>query len=142
MFQGMWLQSTVSSVFTHLALALSPVLGLAPEVPGAAAAELASRQVWWLATVAATGGGLWLLAFGRSVLWRSAGIAALVLPHAIGAPYAPVGEVGLVPPELAAHFAAASIVVQAVFWATLGWLTASFYARFGVVEADEVGQAA
>ncbi|NQW10566.1 MAG: CbtA family protein [Alphaproteobacteria bacterium] len=124
------------------AFTLSPALGLAPEVPGAAAAELASRQVWWLATVVGTGVGLWLLAFGRSAVWRLAAIAVLVLPHVVGAPHAPAGEAGLVPPELAAHFAAASIVIQGVFWAALGWLSATFYARFGVAEADAVSQAA
>lgn len=124
------------------AFTLSPALGLAPEVPGAAAAELVSRQVWWLAAIATAGTGLWLLAFGRSTVWRLAGVAVLVLPHAIGAPHVPAGEAGLVPPELAAHFAAASIVVQGVFWAVLGWLTATFYTRFGVTETEDVNQAA
>ena len=33
------------------------------------------------------------------------------------------------PPELAAHFVAASLVTAAVFWAMLGWLSGTLYRR-------------
>src|SRR5215510_8018985 len=49
------------------ALMLAPSLGLPPEVPGTAAAPLADRQVWWWATVLATGGGIALLIYGRRI---------------------------------------------------------------------------
>ncbi len=75
--------------------------------------------------------GLWLLAFGRSALWKMAGIAVLALPHVVGAPHPHGGEVGLAPPELAARFAATSIVVSGVTWALIGWLSGTFYRRFG-----------
>lgn len=110
---------------------LSPSLGLPPEVPGSVAADLASRQLWWLAAVVTAAAGLWLLAFGRSTLWRIAGIAVLALPHLIGAPHPHGGEAGVAPPELAARFAATSIVISALSWALIGWLAGSFYARFG-----------
>lgn len=113
------------------ALTLSPALGLPPEVPGSVAAELAPRQLWWLAAVATAAVGLWLLAFGRTTLWRIAGVAVLALPHLVGAPHPHGGEVGMAPPELAARFAATSIVVSALSWALIGWLAGSFYERLG-----------
>lgn len=113
------------------ALTLSPSLGLPPEVPGSVAADLATRQLWWLSAVVTAAVGLWLLAFGRSLPWRLAGIAVLALPHLVGAPHLHGGEAGVAPPELAARFAAASIVVSAVTWALIGWLAGSFYERLG-----------
>ncbi len=113
------------------AMTLSPALGLPPEVPGSVAADLASRQLWWISAVVTAAAGLWLLAFGRSALWKMAGIAVLALPHVVGAPHPHGGEVGLAPPELAARFAATSIVVSGVTWALIGWLSGTFYRRFG-----------
>lgn len=102
-----------------LAFALAPSLGLPPELPGMAAAELTARQTWWLGTAVATLAGLIALTVGRVWLVRIAGIAVLLLPHLIGAPHIS-GEPGGVPPALAAEFVAASLVAAAVFWATLG----------------------
>lgn len=117
------------------AMTLSPALGLPPEVPGSVAADLASRQLWWLSAVVTGAAGLWLLAFGRSTAWRVAGVAVLALPHIVGAPHPHGGEVGLAPPELAARFAATSIVVSAVTWALVGWLSGTVYERLGRARA-------
>ncbi|MDF1748718.1 MAG: CbtA family protein [Alphaproteobacteria bacterium] len=108
---------------------LGPNLGLPPEVPGSMAAELGARQMWWLGCAAATGIGLCLMVFGRKISLVVLGILILIAPHVIGAPQ-PETIGGSVPPELAGHFAAASIVVAAVFWAMLGWLSGTFYKRF------------
>jgi len=107
---------------------LAPALGLPPEVPGSMAAELAQRQGWWLATVAATGAGLWLVVFGRAHWQRGLGLIAIVAPHLVGAPH-PAEIGGPVPPELAGHFAAAVLVTMAVFWVVLGWLAGALFAR-------------
>jgi len=105
-------------------VALAPALGLPPELPGSRAAALEARQLWWLGTVLATAGALWLMAFGGR--YRLLGLLGLPIPHLIGAPRPEIVG-GPSPPELAAHFAAASLVVGAVFWATLGvsagWLS-------------------
>lgn len=106
---------------------LAPALGLPPEVPGSAAAELAERQAWWLIAVAGTALGLWLLVFGRGAIARALAILALISPHAFGAPEAIYG--GTAPPELAAHFAAASLVAGAVFWSFLGWSAGTTWHR-------------
>lgn len=113
------------------AMTLSPSLGLAPEVPGSVAAGLAARQVWWLSAVATAAIGLWLLAFARSALWQVAAVAIIALPHIVGAPHPAGGEAGVAPPELAARFAATSIVMSAVSWALIGWLAGTFYERLG-----------
>jgi cobalt transporter subunit CbtA len=116
------------------AMTLSPSLGLPPEVPGSVAADLAARQVWWLSAVVTAALGLWLLAFGRSTLWKVVGVAVLALPHLVGAPHPHGGEAGIAPPELAARFAATSIVVSALTWALIGWLAGTVYERLGPSE--------
>ncbi len=108
---------------------LAPALGLPPEVPGAMAAELVARQGWWLAVVAATALGLGLMVFGRKTVWIVLGVVVLAAPHIVGAPH-PEKLGGPVPPELAAHFVAASLVTAAVFWVVLGWLSGTLYRRF------------
>jgi cobalt transporter subunit CbtA len=110
---------------------LGPGLGLPPEVPGmAAAGDLLARQLWWLLAVGCTAAGLGLLAFGRGPALALLGALALVLPHAIGAPHpAEVGAGGVVPPELAGRFVAASFVTAAAFWALLGASAGALYRR-------------
>lgn len=112
----------------YATFSLAPALGLPPEVPGSMAAALEARQLWWLFCAGATGLGLGLMVFGRSWAWRIAGIVALIVPHAVGAPQ-PAEIGGNPPPELAGHFAAASLIVSAVFWSILGWLGGTLYGR-------------
>lgn len=109
---------------------LAPGLGLPPELPGTAAADVAARQGWWICAAVATAFGLWLVVFRRSVYAKGAGVLAMILPHAVGAPHPPV-LTNAVPPELAAHFASSSIVTAAVFWALLGSIAAYAYMRIG-----------
>jgi cobalt transporter subunit CbtA len=107
--------------------ALAPALGLPPELPGMAAAELLDRQLWWIATALASAGGLALLAFARPAALKALGVVVLVVPHIIGAPHP--HETGTVPAELAAQFAAASLVAAAVFWIVLGALSGWLHRR-------------
>lgn len=108
-----------------VAASLLPALGLPPELPGTPAADLLDRQVWWLATVAASAGGIALIVLGRHWALRAVGVAILVLPHAVGAPAPPSHEVAY-PGGLAGEFVIASLVVSAVLWAlagmTAGWI--------------------
>lgn len=108
------------------AFTLAPGLGLPPELPGTATAELAARQGWWIFTALATALGLWLMIFTQNILVRLAGVLSLVLPHAVGAPQSPTLS-NAVPPELAAHFASSSIVTAAIFWVLLGSIAAMTY---------------
>lgn len=102
-----------------LAVQFIPALGLAPELPGMAAADLAARQMWWTGTVIASAAALWLIAFGRNwAAWGTA-IALLLLPQIIGAP-APAEFTGPTPPELAAEFGARALGVGLAGWVILG----------------------
>lgn len=107
---------------------LAPTFGLSPKLPGSMVADLTASQIWWLATVCATAGGLAVLVFARHTALKILGIALLTAPHIIGAP-APANIGGTVPPELNAAFAAASLGVSAIFWLTLGAVSGWFYGR-------------
>ena len=106
---------------------LAPGFGLPPELPATMAADLAERQVWWIGTALATAIGLYLIVFKPSHPMKALGTAILVLPHAIGAPHAPLG--GVVPTELNAEFAAASLATMAMFWVVLGAVSGWLYGR-------------
>lgn len=108
---------------------LAPAIGLAPGLPGSAAAAFEARQLWWVGTAIATGVGLALIVFGRHVALKVLGVAAIVLPHVVGAPHPPAGEGGGVPPELAAQFAVLSLAVAALFWGVLGWVSGAVWRR-------------
>jgi len=107
---------------------LAPSVGLPPEVPGAAAADLLLRQYWWIGTAAATAVGMGLLAFGRHWALRLVGLILLPIPHLIGAPH-PEAHESLAPAALAQEFIYASLFTNALFWAVLGFATAWFFTR-------------
>lgn len=107
---------------------LAPALGLPPELPGAASAALADRQIWWVATAFATAAGLSLTIFGKRLWMRGLGIVLLILPHLIGAPH-PAEEASSVPAALAAEFVVASIATAAAFWLILGGVGGWLYRR-------------
>lgn len=106
---------------------LMPSMGLSPELPGAAAGELSTRQLWWLATVAGTLAGLGLVAWGSPAM-KVAGALLIAAPHLWGAPHPHEFE-GVVPPELSALFAARVLAVGALGWAALGALAGHFWSR-------------
>lgn len=111
--------------------ALAPSMGLAPEVPGAVAADVFARQIWWVGCALSTAAGLAALVLGNRSWLIPAGLLLLAAPHIIGAPQ-PVGEsTGLAPPELAAEFAARALGVAAIFWSMIGWVAGTLYARLG-----------
>ena len=110
------------------AASLLPSLGLSPELPGTAAAEITSRQVWWLSTAAASAIGLALIILSGSWLLRIAGLVIGVLPHVIGAPVPPTLEASY-PAGLGGEFVAASLVVSALLWALSGLCSGWLYQR-------------
>jgi cobalt transporter subunit CbtA len=115
------------------AVALAPALGLPPVVPGIPEAPLFDRQVWWLGTVLATAFGLWAILQRRTQAWVAVGIAAILLPHLVGAPHPEAAETE-VPAMLAAHFVAASLAASALLWASVSWLAGQFHARLAPAE--------
>lgn len=115
----------------YVAFALSPAIGLPPELPGTAAAELGARQGWWAFTVIATGAGLIAAAYCRSVLPRLAGVALVLVPHVVGAPQ-PAHHEALAPVALQNEFILAALVSSAVFWIALGGAVGFLAGRFGL----------
>lgn len=111
----------------YAVFSLAPALGLPPEAPGAAAADLFARQTWWLGTVAATASGLALAVFARKWPFKLAGAALLLAPHLFGAPHH-VGDSG-VPADLATAFVIASLAATSLFWLVLGGVSGAAYRR-------------
>ncbi len=109
-----------------IATGLAPALGLPPELPGAAAADLVERQGWWLLTAGATALGLWLMFNLHHLAGVALGLALLLAPHVIGAPH-PDGYASSVPSELTGHFVASALVVHAALWGMLGALAGVFW---------------
>jgi len=117
----------------------APGFSLAPEVPGVAAADVVARQIWWLATVLATGVAVWLIAFGeRWVAWGSA-VALLLAPHLVGAPE-PEVFTGPVPTEIGAHFAARAFGVGMAAWVLVGCFSGFLWSR--EAQSEDVTQTA
>ena len=107
---------------------LAPTLGLPPELPGTAAADLAQRQIWWIGTAASTAAGIALIVFGRNWLLKALGVAILVVPHVIGAPQ-PEAHSMLAPEALEAQFKIASQLTNVAFWLALGLISAWLFRR-------------
>ena len=113
-----------------LAATVAPGAGLAPELPGMPAADLVSRQVWWVATITATGAAIFLIATRRELLWLAAAVVLIALPHIIGAPQ-PLTHETAVPAGLAARFAANTIAASAVLWSLIGLFLGFALQKFG-----------
>jgi cobalt transporter subunit CbtA len=106
---------------------LAPSLGLPPEPPGADAAPLLDRQLWWIGTAAATAAGLGLIVFPRRWWAALAGAVLIALPHILGAPQ-PLGS-GAAPESLAQQFMIAALLGGLVFWLVLGAAAGFFFKR-------------
>ena len=116
------------------ATGLAPAIGLAPQLPGAAETDLAGRQIWWLITAATTGAGLYAILRIDDRVAHVFGLLLLTAPHLFTP--TPASPESTVPAELAARFAAASLVVQAVSWTLAGALAGLV---FGALARDEKG---
>lgn len=108
---------------------LAPSIGLPPELPGTAAAPVAARQGWWIATAMSTATALAMLAFGRHWALKLAAIALLVVPHLVGAPQ-PLVHASVAPEHLQRSFVYATALANGVFWLVLGALTGVFQKCF------------
>jgi cobalt transporter subunit CbtA len=127
--QGVFWGLAGFSVFT-----LAPGLGLPPELPAMPAADLGARQLWWLATVLATGIGLALLVFWRSIPSAILAFLLIVAPHVVGAPK-PASFETPVPAALAHDFVVAAVVTSLIFWVLLGGTAGYVRSRFARASA-------
>jgi cobalt transporter subunit CbtA len=97
----------------------APALGLPPELPGTAAAELTARQQWWAMTAVTTAVGLILFASQPRWWLRLLALAIIVAPQLVPAPH-PVIESSLAPADLQSRFRLATALCNALFWLSLG----------------------
>ncbi len=102
-----------------LAVHLLPSIGLPPELPGFPAADLTQRQIWWVATVALSAAGLYLLFLKPGIVAKIAGIVLIAAPQVYGAPQ-PSDISSNVPAVLGAEFAVAALATTLFFWIVLG----------------------
>lgn len=114
---------------------LAPALGLPPELPGMQAADLVDRQSWWLLTATTTAFALFLMLMYEDWRLRALGVLVLLAPHLVGAPHAEGIEVGRVPAELAARFAATSLAVHAALWIATGFAVGQVWRMLSGVRA-------
>lgn len=126
---GGWHQGVFWGLAGFIAFTLAPGLGLPPELPAMPAAELGSRQLWWVGTVVSAGVALGLLFHSRSLVSVVAAIVLLVAPHIIGAPQ-PVSHESPIPEGLHHSFVVAMAVTTLLFWVFLGGLAGFFRERF------------
>jgi len=114
-----------------VATGLAPGAGLSPEVPGMAAADLASRQAWWFLSASLTALSIWLFLRSETPWLRGGAVLLLLAPHILGAPHLAETVASKVPPDLAARFAAMSLAVQAALWIATGVAVGFFWPRVG-----------
>ncbi len=126
-------QGLLWGIAGFVAFQLAPALGTPPELPGTPAPDLGDRQIWWWFTVAATGAGLALLAYGHKPMLAVLALALLAAPHVIGAPMLE-GYGGVAPPEVSAFFAARVLGVGLAVWALMGWVAGWVWERDGVLK--------
>ncbi len=121
-------------VCAFAATGLAPAIGLAPQLPGAAETDLAGRQLWWVATAATTGTGLYAILRFDDRLAQAFGLFLIIAPH-LFTPTPALPE-STVPAELAARFAAASLVLQAIAWTLAGALAGMTYCAIAGEKED------
>ena len=123
-----WREGLLWGLGGFVVFTAAPGLGLPPELPGVPVAELWARQIWWIATAAATATGLCLLTF-RSAAWAAVvGFALIALPHLIGAPLAPEFQ-SEVPAALSHRFVVMVTLTSLLFWVLLGVFSSLVFGR-------------
>jgi cobalt transporter subunit CbtA len=113
-----------------LAVTIAPSAGLAPELPGMPVADLVPRQIWWVATIIATGAGIFLIATKREVVWLALAVVLIAAPHIVGAPQ-PLDHDSAIPAGLAASFVGNTIAASAVLWSLIGVFLGFALNKFG-----------
>ena len=124
-----WRQGLLWGAAGFLVFFVNPAIGMRPEIPGAVAAGLLDRQLWWLLTVVCSAAGVGLLILAPKLLAKVGGAALLIVPHLAGAPH-PEVEGGFAPGSLADSFVVAAAATNAAFWLVLGVAASLAFTRF------------
>jgi cobalt transporter subunit CbtA len=102
------------------AVSLAPSIGMPPELPGMPAADLHTRQIWWVATILLTGAAIYLWIKAKDHWWRVAAIIFAAAPQFF-APLNAAKAEGNLPASLAAEFASSSLAANLVLWLAIGY---------------------
>ena len=124
-----WREGFLWGLGAFAAFVIAPGLSLPPELPGIHGGPLLARQVWWVATVISTAGGLALIAFRRSPVAALTGILLIAAPHLIGPPR--IDHVATnIPEDLSRQFIVTVTLIALPCWALLGGLIGHLYRKF------------
>ena len=123
-----WWQGLLGGAAGFFVFFVNPAIGLHPEIPGAFAAALFDRQLWWLFAVGCSVAGVGLLLLAPRAAAKAGGAVLLVVPHLAGAPHPEVSG-GLAPDGLADSFLVAAAATNAAFWLVLGVVAAVAFGR-------------
>jgi cobalt transporter subunit CbtA len=120
-----WSQGVLWGLAGYGALFLGPAIGLPPEIPGAVAAPVEHRQLWWALSAASVAIGLGIFAFSARL--KALGLLFLALPYVVGAPHTPGAMFQHSDPtaiealvSLHQQFVVISGITNLVFWLLLG----------------------
>ena len=117
------------------AVAFLPALGLSPELPAMPAADLAERQLWWIATVVLSGLGLYLIVLRQEIWAKILGLVLIVAPHLYSAPH-PEDISSPIPSLLASQYAVASLATNLFMWAVIGLALGWFIQHYASSEIE------
>ena len=129
-----WRQGLLWGAAGFFVFFVNPAIGLRPGIPGAVAAGLLDRQLWWLLAVGCSAAGVGLLLLAHRAAVKVGGAVLLAVPHLAGAPRPEVpgglAPGGLPPDELADSFVVTAAAANAAFWLVLGVVSAVAFGRF------------
>lgn len=117
------------------AVAFFPALGLSPELPAMPAADLAERQLWWIAAVVLSSLGIYHLVLRQELWAKILGVVLIVAPHLYGAPH-PEDISSPIPSLLASQYAVASLATNLFMWAVIGFALGWFIQRYAPYEIE------
>lgn len=112
-----------------IAVSLAPSIGLPPELPGMPAADLTSRQVWWVVAILATGTAIYFWIFAKDYWWRFAAIIFAIAPHFF-APITLAKAENNLPASLASEFASSSLAANLLMWLAIGYFVSLALDRY------------
>ena len=117
------------------AVAFLPALGLSPELPAMPAADLAERQLWWIAAVVLSGLGIYFVVLRREIWAKILGLVLMAAPQLYGAPH-PEDISSPVPALLASQYAVASLATNLFMWAVIGLALGWFIQHYASSEIE------
>lgn len=111
-----------------IAVFIAPAIGISPELPGADAAAIERRQLWWILAVVLVAIGLLILSFAP-LKYKAIGLISLVIPYIVTIPTHqgpaftnPDPKAVEALSSLSQQFIINSAASNLLFWITLGVL--------------------